>query len=85
MEISKRVMLQWLTLLLATLTLSTVVSATGVFFVKPNNETLCPQQPCHTLEHYAQSWPLYLTSNTIVQFLPGEHILEGDWNELEVR
>ena len=77
-------MLQWFTLLLATLTLSTVVSATGVLFVKPNNETLCPQQPCHTLEHYAQSWPLYLTSNTIVQFLPGEHILEGDWNELTV-
>ena len=77
-------MLQWLTLLLATLTLSTVVSATGVLFVKPTNDTSCPQQPCHTLEHYAQSWKLYLTSNTIVQFLPGEHILEGDWSWLTV-
>ena len=77
-------MLQWFTLLLATLTLSTVVSATDVLFVKPTNDTLCPQQPCHTLEHYAQSWQLYLTSNTIVQFLPGEHILEGDWNVLTV-
>ena len=77
-------MLQWFTLLLATLTLSTVVSATGVLFVKPTNDTPCPQQPCHTLEHYAQSWQLYLTSNTIVQFLPGEHVLEGDWNELAV-
>ena len=77
-------MLQWLILLLATLTLSTVVSATGVLFVKPTNDTPCPQQPCHTLKHYAQSWQLYLTSNTIFQFLPGEHILEGDWNELSV-
>ena len=79
-----RTMLQWFILLLATLTLSTVVSATGVLFVKPTNDTPCPQQPCHTLEHYAQSWQLYLTSNTIVQFLPGEHVLEGDWNELSV-
>ena len=77
-------MLQWFTLLLATLTLSTLVSATGVLFVKPTNDTPCPQQPCHTLEHYAQSWQLYLTSNTIVQFLPGEHVLEGDWNWLTV-
>ena len=77
-------MLQWFILLLATLALSGVVSATGVLFVKPTNDTLCPQQPCHTLEHYAQSWQLYLTSNTVVQFLPGEHILEGDWNELGV-
>ena len=81
-----RIMLQWFILLLATLTLSSVVSATGVLFVKPTNDTLymCPQQPCHTLEHYAQSWQLYLTSNTVVQFLPGEHVLEGDWNELGV-
>ena len=78
-------MLQWFTLLLATLTLSTVVSATGVLFVKPTNDTPCPEQPCHTLEHYAQSWQLYLTSNTIVQFLPGEHVLEGDWNVLSVQ
>ena len=60
------------------------VSATGVLFVKPTNDTPCPQLPCHTLEHYAQSWQLYLTSNTIVQFLPGEHILEGDWIQLIV-
>ena len=77
-------MWKWFILLLATLTLSAVVSATGVLFVKPTNDTLCPQQPCHTLEHYAQSWQLYLTSNTVVQFLPGEHVLEGDWHELGV-
>ena len=67
------------------LTLAAVrVAATGVLFVKPTNDTLCSQQPCHTLEHYAQSWQLYLTSNTVVQFLPGEHVLEGDWSELKV-
>ena len=84
METTISIMLQWFILLLCTLALSGVVSATGVLFVKPTNDTLCPQQPCHTLEHYAQSWQLYLTSNTVVQFLPGEHVLEGDWNELKV-
>ena len=73
-------MLQLFILSLATL----AVSATGVLFVKPTNDTPCPQLPCHTLEHYAQSWQLYLTSNTIVQFLPGEHVLEGDWIQLTV-
>ena len=36
------------------------------------------------LQYYAQRWQFYLTSNTVVQFLPGEHVLEGDWNELFV-
>ena len=80
MEISRGGMLQLFILSLTAL----AVSATGVLFVKPTNDTSCPDQPCHTLEHYAQSWQLYLTSNTIVQFLPGEHVLEGDWNELTV-
>ena len=84
MVTTTRIMLQWFILLLVTLTLSTVVSATGVLFVKPTNGTSCPEQPCHTLEYYAQNWQLYLTSNSIVQFLPGEHILEGDWNQLAV-
>ena len=84
MEVKAGMMQKWFILLLATLTLCTVVSATGVLFVKATDETFCPQQPCHTLEHYAQSWQLYLTSNTVVQFLPGEHVLEGDWNKLAV-
>ena len=84
METTRRMMWKWFVLSLATLTFSTVVSATGVLFVKPTNDTSCPQQPCHTLEHYAQSWQLYLTSNTVVQFLPGEHVLEGNWSWLKV-
>ena len=80
METPRGRMLQLFLLSLAAL----AVSASGVLFVKPTNDTSCPQQPCHTLEHYAQSWQLYLTSNTVVQFLPGEHVLEGDWNVLSV-
>ena len=75
---------RWFILSIAILTLNTVVSASGVLFVKPATTTSCPQQPCHTLQHYAQRWQFYLTSNTVVQFLPGEHVLEGDWNELLV-
>ena len=74
---------RWFILSIAILTLNTVVSASGVLFVKPATTTSCPQQPCHTLQHYAQRWQFYLTSNTVVQFLPGEHVLE-DWNELLV-
>ena len=80
MKIAKSVVLHLFILSLATM----AVSAAGVLFVKPTNDTSCPQQPCHTLEHYAQSWQFYLTSNTVVQFLPGEHVLEGDWNVLSV-
>jgi len=73
-------MQQLFILSVATLTVST----SSVIFVKPTNETSCPQQPCHTLQHYAQTWQLHLTSGTVVQFLPGEHVLEGDWYELAV-
>jgi len=84
MDVRRWLILQWFIVSIATLTLNTVVSASGVLFVKPTIATSCPHQPCHILQHYAQRWPFYLTSNTVVQFLPGEHILEGDWNELFV-
>ena len=82
MDVRRWLILQWFIVSIATLTLNTVVSASGVLFVKPTVATSCPHQPCHILQHYAQRWPFYLTSNTVVQFLPGEHVLEGDWNGL---
>ena len=84
MDVRWWLILQWFIVSIATLTLNTVVSASGVLFVKPTIATSCPHQPCHMLQYYAQRWLFYLTSNTVVQFLPGEHILEGDWNELFV-
>ena len=76
---------QWFVTTVALLTLTAMQAcASGIHVVKPTNETACPQQPCHTLEHYAQRWQFYLTSNTIMTFLPGEHVLEGDWSTLFV-
>ena len=60
----------------------TEVAATDLLTVKPTIETSCPQQPCHTLEDYARNRQFNLTSNTVVQFLPGEHLLRGDWDAL---
>jgi len=82
MVVVRESILQWLILSVITLVLSTEDS--DVLFVKPTNGTSCPQQPCHILEYYAQMWQSYLTSNIVVQFLPGEHLLEGNWNELLV-
>ena len=84
-DIQVRVIRKWLVISIIVLTLTRVqVTASGIFIVKPTNETSCPKQPCHTLEHYAQSWQKYLTSNTIIEFLPGEHILNGEWGKLYI-
>ena len=75
--------LQWFVTTVALLTLTVMQAcASGILVVKPTNESACPQQPCHTLEHYAHRWQFYLTSNTIMKFLPGEHVLKGDWSTL---
>ena len=82
-DIQARVILQWLLISVVVLTLTRVqVTASGILIVKPTNETSCPKQLCHTLEHYALRWQSYLTSNTIIEFLPGEHILKGEWGKL---
>ena len=82
-DIQPRVILQWLVILVVVLTLTRVqVTASSILVVKPTNKTSCPKQPCHTIEHYALRWQSYLTSNTIMEFLPGEHILKGEWGKL---
>ena len=42
--------------------------------------TQCPDNPCHTLQHYVEHGNYYfqLASDCTFQFLPGNHILSAD-------
>ena len=42
--------------------------------------TQCPDNPCHTLQHYVERGNYYFrfTSDCTFQFLPGNHTLEAD-------
>ena len=44
-------------------------------YIKPTANTLYPADPCLTLSEYAQQTHYYLTSNTTMLFLPGDHVL----------
>ena len=44
-------------------------------YVKPTANTPCPADPCLTLSEYAQQTHHWLTSNTTLLFLPGDHVL----------
>ena len=60
--------------LLTLLVLSTCSGHT-THYVKPTLYTLCPADPCLTLSQYAQQPHHYLTSNTTLLLLPGDHVL----------
>ena len=61
--------------LLPLLLLSTVSSGHTTYYIKPTHNTPCPADPCFTLSDYAQQLPNYLTSNTTLLLLPGDHVL----------
>ena len=44
-------------------------------YIKPTANVPCPADPCLTLSEYAQQIHHYLTSNTTLLFLPGDHVL----------
>ena len=52
-----------------------------VLYVKPADNTSCPDTPCHKLSYYVQnphSPSLYLRSNTTLHFLPGVHTFDHE-------
>ena len=61
----------------ATLLLFLAITCSGHvhYYIKPTPDTPCPANPCFTLSEYAQQPHHYLTSNTTLLFLPGDHIL----------
>lgn len=53
-----------------------VLSTSSVVYVTPTPPIPCHGNPCYNLSYYAKEAEKYLTSNTTMVFLPGEHILE---------
>ena len=62
-------------LLLATSNLAENVTQ---LFVKPSNDTQCPSSPCLTFSQYVKQLGQYFVSDTTLQFLAGDHIIQGD-------
>ena len=48
----------------------------STYHIKPTPDAPCPAEPCHTLSEYAQGH--FLTSDTTLIFLPGNHSLDRD-------
>ena len=44
-------------------------------YVRPNATSVCPGEPCLTLDQYRESSDTYITSNTVFKLLPGQHNL----------
>ena len=44
-------------------------------YVTPLSSSMCTQQPCYTLNYYAEHSAEYFTTETTVSFLPGVHLL----------
>ena len=63
--------------LLATLTLLASMSGASCreLYVHPPYfpTSLCPGEPCHTLDWYIRHSHTYITSNTVFKLLPGQH------------
>ena len=63
--------------LLLSLTASTGVNSSGLYYVRPTEpaNATCPGQPCLTLDEYAENETEYFVSDIRMVFLPGEHKL----------
>ena len=62
-------------LVTAAILLPLLICSGRICYVKPTLDTPCPADPCFTLSEYAQQPDLYLTSNTTLLLLPGDHFL----------
>ena len=53
-------------------------AAQNTYYVMPTPDTPCLGDPCHTLTEYVNQSEQYLTSNTTMILLPGEHALQDN-------
>jgi len=60
---------------MATLLVFTTASGHTILYIEPTPDTPCPADSCLTLSQYAQQPHHYLTSNTTLLLLPGDHVL----------
>ena len=64
------------------LCLAVLASVSGVtiskqLYVRPTSDptAVCPREPCLTLDQYVENSDMYITSNTEIKLLPGQHDL----------
>ena len=74
-------MAQWDSYLLLLVLLVPVISLceSAEYYIRPTaltTNTSCPGQPCLTLNHYMNNTSHYIQSNTVLNFLPGKHVLK---------
>ena len=74
-------MTQWSSYLLLLVLLVPVISLceSAEYYIRPTaltTSTSCPGQPCLTLNHYMNNTSHYIQSNTVLNFLPGKHVLK---------
>ena len=48
-------------------------------YVRPNATSVCPGEPCLTLDQYMENSDTYITSNTVFKLLPGQHNLINEF------
>ena len=74
-------MARWSFYLLLLVLLLPVISLceSAEYYIRPTaltTNTSCPGQPCLTLNHYMNNTSHYIQSNTVLNFLPGKHVLK---------
>ena len=74
-------MARWSSYLLLLVLLVPVISLceSAEYYISPTaltTNTSCPGQPCLTLNHYMKNTSHYTQSNTVLNFLPGKHVLK---------
>ena len=74
-------MARWSSYLLLLVLLVPVISLceSAEYHIRPTaltTNTSCPGQPCLTLNHYINNTSHYIQSNTVLNFLPGKHVLK---------
>ena len=74
-------MAQWSSYLLLLVLLVPIISLceSAEYYIRPTaptTNTSCPGQPCLTLNHYMSNTSYYIQSNTVLNFLPGKHVLK---------
>ena len=74
-------MARWSFYLLLLILLVPVISLceSAEYYIRPTaltTNTSCPGQPCLTLNHYMNNTSHYIQSNTVLNFLPGKHVLK---------
>ena len=72
-----------LLLLLVSLGAPNPAQADSILYVKPTEDTICPCEPCHTLDWYVNMThhhKYFPYNNTVMKFLPGNHNLSEEFH-----